>query len=206
MNGARNVAADLDATWAALNDSAVLKECIPGCELIEATAPTKYRVTMASRIGPVSAKFCGQISLSDIEPPVSYKITFEGQGGAAGFVNGSARVGLVAEGATTRVDYMVTAQVGGKLAQIGSRLIDAAATKVSNDFFARFAEHLAKRDEVNEVPAPPAASAASAASAARTNPAAMDSQAPRRGAWGLIAIGVAACLFAYIAWKLSPAS
>ncbi len=118
MNGARNVAASLDATWTALNDSAVLKECIPGCELIEATGPNEYRVTMTSRIGPVSAKFRGWISLSDIEPPVSYKLAFEGQGGAAGFVNGSARVGLVADGATTRAEYVVTAQVGGKLAQI----------------------------------------------------------------------------------------
>ena len=200
MNGARNVAAGLDATWTALNDSAVLKECIPGCELIEATAPNEYRVTMTSRIGPVSAKFSGRISLSDIEPPVSYKLAFEGQGGAAGFVSGSARVGLVAEGATTRVDYVVTAQVGGKLAQIGSRLIDAAATKVSNDFFARFAERLAPRGEVSELPASPAASPAT------TNPAAVDSPGSRRAAWGLIAIGVVACLFVYIAWKLYSAS
>jgi uncharacterized protein len=200
MNGARTVEAGLDATWTALNDPAVLKECIPGCELIEATAPNQYRVTMTARIGPVSATFSGRISLSDIDPPTSYKLAFEGQGGAAGFVNGSARVGLVAEGATTRVDYAVTAQVGGKLAQIGSRLIDAAATKVSNDFFARFAEHLSPRDEASGVSASPAPSPAG------KNPVAVDSPGPRRVVWGLIAIGVAACLFVYIAWKLYSAS
>lgn len=196
MNGARNVAAGLDATWNALNDPAVLKACIPGCELIEATAANEYRVTLTSRIGPVSARFSGRISLTDIVPPTSYKLAFEGQGGAAGFVNGSARVGLVAEGSTTRVEYAVTAQVGGKLAQIGSRLIDAAATKVANDFFARFAVHLGARDDANDVAAslgPPLAGA---------GPVAADHPRPHRKGWRSIALGAAACLFAYIAWRI----
>jgi carbon monoxide dehydrogenase subunit G len=200
MNGARNVAASLDATWTALNDPAVLKECIPGCEVIDATAPNEYRVTMTSRIGPVSAKFSGRIRLSDINPPTSYKLAFEGQGGAAGFVNGSAQVALVAEGVTTRVDYAVTAQVGGKLAQIGSRLIDAAATKVSNDFFARFAAHLAPGHDGGEAYPFPAAPPAG------IDPASAESPTPGAALWLPIAIGVAVCLFVYVAWKVYSAS
>jgi carbon monoxide dehydrogenase subunit G len=142
MTGSRTVPASVEATWAALNDPEALKACIPGCESIERTSDTEFRVAMTARVGPVSAKFSGRIVLADLVPPTSYRLSFEGQGGAAGFARGEARVELASEQDGTRIDYTANAQVGGKLAQIGSRLVDAAAAKVADDFFARFVERL----------------------------------------------------------------
>jgi hypothetical protein len=159
MNGSRVVPTDVETTWKALNDPEVLKACIPGCETIEATGSNEYKVTMTARVGPVSAKFSGRIVLSDMVPPTSYTLSFDGQGGAAGFAKGEARVGLAAVDGGTRVDYAAKAQVGGKLAQIGSRLIDGAAAKVADDFFARFGEHVSAPAATEPVPAaasPPA--------------------------------------------------
>ena len=138
MKGSRVVPADVATTWRALNDPEVLRECIPGCESIDRVSDTEYRVLMTARVGPVSAKFSGRLTLADIVAPRSYTLKFEGQGGAAGFANGSAKVELSPAEGGTRIDYAVNAQVGGKLAQIGSRLIDGAAAKVADDFFARF--------------------------------------------------------------------
>jgi len=138
MKGSRVVPADVATTWRALNDPEVLRECIPGCESIDRVSDTEYRVLMTARVGPVSAKFSGRLTLADIAAPRSYTLKFEGQGGAAGFANGSAKVELSPAEGGTRIDYAVNAQVGGKLAQIGSRLIDGAAAKVADDFFARF--------------------------------------------------------------------
>jgi uncharacterized protein len=142
MNGSRTVPADIDTTWRALNDAQVLKACIPGCESVERVSDNEYRLTMTARVGPVSARFSGRIVLADIVAPTSYTLSFEGQGGAAGFANGEARVTLTANEPGTRIDYQVKAQIGGKLAQIGSRLVDGAAAKVADDFFARFADRL----------------------------------------------------------------
>jgi carbon monoxide dehydrogenase subunit G len=122
---------------------------------------SEFQVTMTARVGPVSAKFHGRIVLADLVPPVSYRLTFEGQGGAAGFARGEARVTLAAEGAGTRIDYSATAQVGGKLAQIGSRLVDGAAAKVAEDFFARFVARVGAAPGV-EPPLVPADKAAAA--------------------------------------------
>ncbi|HXU56733.1 MAG TPA: carbon monoxide dehydrogenase subunit G [Casimicrobiaceae bacterium] len=138
MKGSRVVPADVATTWRALNDPEVLRKCIPGCESIDRVSDTEYRVLMTARVGPVSAKFSGRLTLADIAAPRSYTLKFEGQGGAAGFANGSAKVELSPVEGGTRIDYAVNAQVGGKLAQIGSRLIDGAAAKVADDFFARF--------------------------------------------------------------------
>jgi hypothetical protein len=138
----RTVTASIEETWAALNDPETLKACIPGCESIERTSDHELKVAMTARVGPVSAKFNGKIELSDVVPPSSYRMSFEGQGGAAGFARGEAKVALVAEDGGTRIDYSATAQVGGKLAQIGSRLVDAAAAKVADDFFGCFAAKL----------------------------------------------------------------
>jgi uncharacterized protein len=140
MKGNRVVPTDVDATWRALNDPEVLRACIPGCESLDRVSDTEYRVVMTARVGPVSAKFSGRLVLADIAAPRSYALKFEGQGGAAGFANGTAKVELSPADGGTRIDYTVKAQVGGKLAQIGSRLIDGAAAKVANDFFARFVE------------------------------------------------------------------
>jgi carbon monoxide dehydrogenase subunit G len=142
MNGSRTVPADVDTTWRALNDPEALKACIPGCESVERVSDNEYRLTMTARVGPVSARFAGRIVLADIVAPTSYTLSFEGQGGAAGFAKGEARVTLSANEPGTRIDYQVKSQVGGKLAQIGSRLVDGAAAKVADDFFARFVDRL----------------------------------------------------------------
>ena len=143
MTGEQLVPASQADTWAALNDPEVLKACVPGCEAIDRVTDTEYAVQMTARIGPVAAKFKGKLTLSDLKPPQSYSIAFEGQGGVVGFAKGSAQVSLAAEGDGTRLSYQVKANVGGKLAQIGSRLVDAAARKLADDFFASFNEKVA---------------------------------------------------------------
>jgi carbon monoxide dehydrogenase subunit G len=142
MTGEQLVPASQEITWNALNDPEVLKACVPGCESIERISGNDFLVLMVARVGPVSAKFKGKLSLSDIKPPNSYSISFEGQGGAAGFAKGSASVSLSAENSSTKLSYSVKANVGGKLAQIGSRLVDGAARKVADDFFRNFNEKL----------------------------------------------------------------
>jgi len=130
----------LQTAWDALNDPAVLQRCIPGCESITAAGDHAYEVAMTAAVGPVKARFKGRMELTDIAPPRSYTLHFDGQGGAAGFGKGNAQVELLPEGPTvTRLSYTANAQVGGKLAQIGSRLIDGAARKLADEFFQRFA-------------------------------------------------------------------
>ena len=143
MSGEERIPASQGDTWAALNDPEILKACVPGCEAIDLLAENEYQVLMVARVGPVSAKFKGKLALSELNPPHSYAIAFEGQGGAAGFGKGSARVQLAPDGEGTKLSYQVTASVGGKLAQIGSRLVDAAARKVATDFFAAFNDKVA---------------------------------------------------------------
>jgi carbon monoxide dehydrogenase subunit G len=138
MKGEQLLPATQQVTWDALNDPEVLKACVPGCESITPAGDNAYEVLMVARVGPVSAKFKGKLTLSDIRPPESYSMTFEGQGGAAGFAKGGAQVKLIPEDGKTRLVYEAKANVGGKLAQIGSRLVDAAAKKVADDFFKNF--------------------------------------------------------------------
>lgn len=142
MSSVQNVPAPPDRVWAALNDPQLLKACITGCESIEPLEDNAYKVAMSVRIGPVSAKFNGKIILQDINPPESYTINFEGQGGMAGFAKGTARVKLSPEGEATSLAYTASAQIGGRLAQIGSRLVDGAAQKMAADFFAALAREL----------------------------------------------------------------
>ena len=124
--------------WEALNDTGLLKQCIPGCESIEPDGDNAYLVALTAAVGPVKARFKGRMALQDIQAPDSYTIQFDGQGGVAGFGKGTARVTLAPEGEQTVLTYTVNAQVGGKLAQIGSRLVDAAARKMADTFFDRF--------------------------------------------------------------------
>ena len=138
MTGEQLIPASQQDTWKALNDPEVLKACVPGCESITKVNENEYQVQMTARVGPVSAKFRGRLSLFDLKPPHSYSLAFEGQGGAAGFAKGAAQVKLSSQGDQTLLSYDVKANVGGKLAQIGSRLIDAAARKVADDFFKNF--------------------------------------------------------------------
>jgi carbon monoxide dehydrogenase subunit G len=143
MSGEQLIPASQRETWNALNDPEVLKACVPGCESIDRLADNEYQVLMVARVGPVSAKFKGKLTLSDVKPPDSYSIAFEGQGGPAGFAKGGAHVTLSPQESQTRLAYDVKASVGGKLAQIGSRLVDAAAKKVADDFFRNFNDKVA---------------------------------------------------------------
>ena len=145
--------------WEALNDTEILRASIPGCESIEADGENAYALSMSASVGPVKARFKGRMRLTDIDAPNTYTIVFEGQGGAAGFGKGNARVTLEPESdATTKLSYTASAQVGGKLAQIGSRLVDGAARKIAGEFFKRFGQQLGG-DGVDAAEPSPAASA-----------------------------------------------
>jgi len=161
MTGEQLIPAAQAEVWRGLNDPEVLKACISGCESIERLSDTEYAVVTTAAIGPVKARFRGKLLLADLAPPNSYSLFFDGQGGAAGFGKGSARVSLAAEGAETRLSYAVKAQVGGKLAQIGSRLIDGVAKKLADDFFTAFNQKMA--GPVAAAPERPAVAAPGAA-------------------------------------------
>ena len=142
LQGERLIPAPVDKTWAALNDPEVLKDCIAGCESLVRNGADAFDALVAVKVGPVSARFKGKLQMTNVNPPQAYTINFDGQGGAAGFGKGSADVSLSPEGADTRLRYSAKAQVGGKMAQIGSRLVDAAAAKITDDFFSAFEQRL----------------------------------------------------------------
>jgi carbon monoxide dehydrogenase subunit G len=138
MHGELRIPAPRQEVWEKLNDPEVLKNCIPGCETVEKVSDTEFAAKVVARVGPVKASFSGKVTLTDLDPPSGYTITGEGQGGVAGFAKGSAKISLDDAGAETVLRYGVQAQVGGKLAQIGSRLIDATSRKMADEFFNRF--------------------------------------------------------------------
>jgi len=178
MNGEFRIPAPRQRVWEALNDPEVLKQCIPGCQALEKVSDIEFNGRVVASVGPVRATFAGKVTLSDLDPPQSYTISGEGSGGVAGFAKGGAKVSLAEDGAATVLTYTVQAQVGGKLAQIGSRLIDGVARKMANDFFGSFATAVAA-----EQPAPAAADAApgeaaSAAPAAAQEPVAVETPPP----------------------------
>ncbi|HET6621992.1 MAG TPA: carbon monoxide dehydrogenase subunit G [Dongiaceae bacterium] len=156
LTGEYRIPAPREAVWAALNDPDVLKACIPGCEELNKTSDTEFAARVITRIGPVKAGFGGKVTLSDLDPPNGYTIAGEGQGGAAGFAKGGAKVRLEAAdgGAATILRYSADAQIGGKLAQIGSRLVEGSAKKLADEFFAVFATQVAaSATAAPEVPA-----------------------------------------------------
>ena len=157
MTGEYRIPAPRQRVWEALNDPEILKQCIPGCESIEKTTPTDWKAKVTAKVGPVKAGFTGKVSLTDLDPPNGYRITGEGTGGAAGFAKGGATVKLADDGPGTLLTYVVQAQVGGKLAQIGSRLIDSTAQKMAGEFFSRFAEITGGAPLAPEITPPPAA-------------------------------------------------
>jgi carbon monoxide dehydrogenase subunit G len=140
MNGEVQLAAPREAVWAKLNDPEVLKTCIPGCEELERTEGNGFRAVAKMKVGPVSARFKGRVTLSDLDPPNGYKISGEGEGGVAGFAKGGATVALAENAGGTLLTYDVEAQIGGKLAQLGQRLINGSAKKLADEFFANFAK------------------------------------------------------------------
>lgn len=189
MQGSRRLAVTQQQAWDALNDPEVLKLCIPGCDKVESTGDNRYAISMAVKVGPVAARFNGKIQLADMLPPNSYTLQFEGQGGPAGFGKGSAHVMLSppAEGAGCELNYTAQAQVGGRIAQVGQRLVDGVARSMAEDFFKRFDAEMQRRHPQSyaaEAALPPAAAPAPAA--------------PRKGMagwmWGAIAVVVVGAL------------
>ena len=139
LTGTRQLAASPATVWAKLNDVAVLRRCIPGCESLEETSPNNLKAVAALKIGPMSVRFTGDVQLSDLDPPRGYRISGRGSGGAAGMASGGATVKLVPEDGGTLLSYDVDANVGGKIAQLGQRLIDATAAQMAEKFFTAFA-------------------------------------------------------------------
>lgn len=193
MQGSRELAVTRQQAWEALNDPEVLKACIPGCDKVEPSGENQYVIGMSVKVGPVSAKFTGKIKLEDVTPPASYTLRFEGQGGAAGFGKGTAQVALAERGAGCELTYVVNAQVGGKIAQVGQRLIDGVARSMAEDFFRRFELELQQQyPEAYEV----------ASETGQTSVPDSDTGAPSaaRGgvpAWAWIAGGVALVVLVY---------
>ena len=144
MTGEERIPANRDAVWAALNDPEVLRECIPGCESLEKKGENELAATVKVKMGPVKASFDGEVELQNINAPVSYTIRGEGKGGVAGHASGGADVRLEEDGEATLLSYDVDAKVGGKIAQLGSRLIDSTAKKLAGQFFGNLREHFEK--------------------------------------------------------------
>ncbi len=144
MAGEVQLPASRETVWTKLNDPAVLKSCVPGCEQLDMISDTEFQAVASLKVGPVKARWKGKVRLSDIDPPNGYKISGEGEGGVAGFAKGAASVALTEKDGGTLLTYNVEAQIGGKLAQLGQRLINSAAKKTADDFFANFAKVVAQ--------------------------------------------------------------
>jgi carbon monoxide dehydrogenase subunit G len=175
MQGTRQLAITQEQAWDALNDPEVLKKCLAGCDRFEPAGDNTYNVGMAVKVGPVSAKFSGKVTISEMTPPSGYKLAFEGQGGVAGFGKGSSSVNLTPNDAGCELGYTVSAQVGGKIAQLGQRLIDGAAKSMADDFFKRFDQEMQLR---HAPPAEPSAAEGAAAEAAPGDAEAEDASKP----------------------------
>jgi carbon monoxide dehydrogenase subunit G len=193
MTGEVRLPAPRETVWRALNDPDVLKQAIPGCEEIQKLSDTEMTARVAAKVGPVSARFTGKVTLSDLDPPNGYTISGEGQGGVAGFAKGGAQVSLKDDTGGTMLSYKVNAQVGGKLAQIGSRLIDATARKMADEFFTRFAAAVGAA-----APAPAGASPAQAPAKMAASPSDRPAPPERKGVppfvWAALLTGLVAVL------------
>jgi carbon monoxide dehydrogenase subunit G len=170
LSGEYRIPATREAVFKALNDPEILKQCIPGCESLEKLSDTEMTARVALKIGPMTAKFTGKVNLTDLDPPNGYKISGEGQGGVAGFGKGSATVSLTADGGDTVLRYTADTQVGGKMAQLGARLIGATAKKLADDFFGKFAGLVQPTAAASSVGAAAAAPAPTASGGTRVSP------------------------------------
>lgn len=210
MTGERRIPAPRQTVWEALNNPEVLKASIPGCESLEKLDDDQMKATAAVKVGPISARFTGKVQLTDIDPPNGYRISGEGQGGVAGFAKGGANVALADDGADTLLHYQVNAQVGGKLAQLGGRLIDATAKQMADAFFDRFSKQVQAMSPVAEpavAPPEPAMSPArpvmSPAAQPAMSPAGAEAAAGRTMAEP-VAVAMAAPPAAISIWSLIP--
>jgi carbon monoxide dehydrogenase subunit G len=186
--GSYEIAAPRQTVWEGLNDPEILRQCIPGCEELEKLSDTEFEARVTAKVGPVRARFNGHVTLSDLNPPESYTISGEGKGGAAGFARGSAKVVLRENGDGTTLDYSAQANVGGKLAQVGNRLIHSTADKMAADFFQTFSDIVA-----GEAPA-----AEAVAEAAPERPEAAGGKAGRKTLWWVLAAVAAAIVIAVL--------
>ena len=178
MTGEFRIPAPRQRVWEALNDPEILKQSIPGCQALEKVSDTEFNGKVVASVGPVRATFGGKVMLSDLDPPQSYTISGEGNGGVAGFAKGGAKVNLAEDGGATVLHYEVQAQVGGKLVQVGSRLIDGVARKMASDFFGRFAAAVAPEPTPAAAAEPMKSEAAAAAPAAEIEPVASEIPPP----------------------------
>jgi carbon monoxide dehydrogenase subunit G len=153
LSGQRRLPIARSAAWAALNDPAVLGACIPGCESIEKTGENEFAVALTAHIGPVRAKFRGKLRLEDVVAPERYTLRFDGEGGAAGFAKGAAQVTLTQEDGQTLLAYTVRAQIGGRIAQVGNRLVDSVALKQAGEFFSAFEKKVSGTVSAEDAPA-----------------------------------------------------
>jgi hypothetical protein len=195
LSGEHLIPASQQTVWEALNDADMLRACLPGCETLEKVSDTEMTAKITTKIGPVKATFTGDVTLSDLDPPNGYKLSGEGQGGAAGFASGSASVNLSEQDGGTLLRYEVEARVGGKLAQIGSRLIDSVTKKLAAQFFTSLVEKLSPDDATD---AEPQSAESTESAPATATPAAAAASAPKRGIptpiWVIGIIGVVAVL------------
>lgn len=184
LSGETLIPAPIATVWAGLNDPAILRACIPGCEALEMVSPTEMTARVVQKIGPVSASFAGHVTLSDLDPPNSYRMTGQGSGGVAGFAKGSALIRLIEEGSGTRLSYTVDVALGGKIAQLGGRMIKGLASSLAGQFFQKFSDHVSGDVETG---------AAGVIAASRPTTAATPRAVPRAGivdepGWRLFAL------------------
>ena len=185
MSGEQRIPAPREVVWQALNDPEILKLCIPGCQELVKSSDTQMSAKVVLKVGPVSARFEGAVTLSDLDPPNSYRISGEGQGGMAGFAKGEAMVRLEADGDQTILRYEVEAQVGGKLAQLGARLIDATAKQMSVAFFRRFAQEIVARRNAGQGNAPASSAISGMPAGAKPHPTPSSPAIPSPGAYSV---------------------
>lgn len=195
MSGEYTIPAPREKVWEALNDPEVLKQCIDGCQTLEKTSDTEFQAKVTAKVGPVKATFNGKVNLSDIDPPNGYTISGEGQGGVAGFAKGGAQVSLSGEGNETVLNYEANAEVGGKLASVGSRLVLGVAKKTADDFFSKFSDIVGGGGEAAEAPAE--------AAAAVPEPASAPAGQPKAGVSPAVWVVGAIVVIAVAAWLLS---
>ncbi len=194
MSGEYTIPAPREKVWEALNDPEVLKQCIDGCQSLEKTSDTEFQAKVTAKVGPVKATFNGKVNLSDIDPPNGYTISGEGQGGVAGFAKGGAQVKLSGEGNETVLNYEANAEVGGKLASVGSRLVLGVAKKTADDFFSKFTDIVGGGEEAAEAPAE--------AAAAVPEPASAPAEQPKAGVSPAVWVVGAIVVIAVAAWLL----
>lgn len=199
LNGEVAIPAPRERVWAALNDASVLQACIPGCEEVVDESPTVRKARVMVKVGPVRARFHGTVTLSEVDAPSRCVMGFEGSGGAAGMASGRSQVELHAQGEDTRLTYTVKAAVGGKLGQIGGRMIDASAKQLADQFFEALRQHLSPQEPVAVPPAGVQAAAAAPEPAAAGRPAALPAPGPQPAAsegsrilWFLLGVGATA--------------